>query len=484
MQKRLIFIVFLWFSVLCSAQNNQILYGFDGLPQSLSLNPGADVLMEKHFGIPLLSNVYFQIGASNNDFNYNNIYAGTEDEEGNLGKLRNIYNLGLRKDDFFTGNAQMELLNIGFRLRNPDYYLSFGITTDSKFYAKYPRTTVDMFFYGDDINRDGVPDLGVGRDLNELVFIGELVNVFYVGINKKVTENFTVGAKLKFLSGAMDVNFRNVEGVYSLGQNAFGDYLHRLNGINAVFNSYGTVDANYAYIGDDPSQIVQDLFFLGGNFGLGLDLGLSGRINESTLFSASLLDLDYLKYSADAQNFSVTQDFDIQDDPFLPPFEGEPSYWLDLYDTYYESGELPLNKFNKSYQVLRSPKLYTELKRRNELVNYRKSGNSVFRDVRSIYNYEKYELYEEFGVQTFTEFHPENLQWGITGFYARSLNEYFSAKITYTVDNFSYYNLGLGISTHFNTFNFFMAADNLIGLFNYKESNYQSVQFGFIIIIN
>ncbi|MGB5263664.1 MAG: DUF5723 family protein, partial [Lutimonas sp.] len=262
MQKRFFIISCLLFSCFVYAQNNQILYGFDGLPQSLSLNPGAEVHMEKHFGIPLLSNVYFQAGASNNDFTYNNIYAGTEDEDSNLGKLRNIFNLGLSKDDFFTGNAQVELLNIGFRLRNPDYYISFGITADSKFYAKYPKTTAEMFFYGDDLNQDGEPDLGVGRDLNELIFIGELVNVFYLGINKKVSENFTVGAKLKFLSGAMDVDFRNVEGVYSLGQNAFGDYLHRLNGINAVFNSYGTVNADYAFIGDDPSKIVQDLFFL------------------------------------------------------------------------------------------------------------------------------------------------------------------------------------------------------------------------------
>ena len=87
-----------------------------------------------------------------------------------------------------------------------------------------------------------------------------------------------------------------------------------------------------------------------------------------------------------------------------------------------------------------SGKLYTELKRRNILTKLKKSGNSVFRNVRSIYNYDRYELYEEFGLQSFTEFHPENVQWGITGFYARSLNEYLSTKVTYTVDNFSYYN--------------------------------------------
>jgi hypothetical protein len=484
MQKRFFFISCLLFTLILYGQNNQILYGFDELPQSLNLNPGADVQMEKHFGIPLLSNVYFQIGASNRDFNYNTIYRKTEDEDSNLNKLRNIYNSGLSKNDFFTGNAQLELLNLGFRLRNPDYYLSFGITVDSKFYGKYPKTTMDMFFYGDDVNQDGVPDIDVRRDLNELVFIGELVNVFYVGINKKVSDNFTMGAKIKLLSGAMDVDFRNVEGTYSLGEDAFGDYLHRLKGMNAVFNSYGTVDANYAFVGDDPSKIAQDLFFMGGNFGVGIDLGLSGKINDNTLFSASLLDLDYLKYSADAQNFELKQDFEIQDDAFDPPLNGEPSYWLDKYDEYYESGELPLEKLNKSYQIYRSPKLYTEIKRRNIQTNYRRNGNSVFRNVRSIYPFNKYELYEEYGLQTFTEFHPETIQWGLTGFYSRSLNEYLSAKATYTVDNFSYINFGLGISTHFNTFNFFVAADNLLGLFNYKESNYQSVQFGLNIIIN
>ncbi|MFD1316773.1 DUF5723 family protein [Namhaeicola litoreus] len=484
MQKSFLFISCLIFSYFVSAQNNQILYGFDGLPQTLNLNPGAEVQMEKHFGIPLLSNIYFQVGVSNSDFNYNAINQGLEGIDGNLSKLRNIFNLGLSKDDFFTGNAQMELLNLGFRLRDPDYYLSFGITTDSKFYGKYPKTTMEMFFYGDDVNQDGLPDVGVGRDLSELLVIGELVNVFYVGINKKVSENFTVGAKIKFLSGAMDVDFRNVEGNYSLGEDAFGDYEHRLNGINAVFNSYGTVDENYAFVGDDPSKIVQDLFFLGGNYGVGIDLGLSGKFSEHMLFSASLLDLDYLKYSSDAQNFEVTEDFEISDEAFTPPFEGEPSYWLNLYDKYYESGQLPLQKLNKSYQVYRSPKLYTEIKRRNILTNYRRNGNSVFRNVRSIYNFDQYELYEEFGIQTFTEFHPASVQWGVTGFYARSLNEYISAKATYTLDSFSYTNFGLGISTHFNTFNFFVTADNLIGLFNYKESNYQSVQVGLNMIIN
>ena len=36
------------------SQNKQILYGFEEIPQSLLLNPGAKVLQKRHYGIPFL----------------------------------------------------------------------------------------------------------------------------------------------------------------------------------------------------------------------------------------------------------------------------------------------------------------------------------------------------------------------------------------------------------------------------------------------
>ena len=70
------------------AQNMQILYDFDQLPQTLMLNPGSIVDYDKHIGVPFLSNVYAMGGASSRDVNYNNLVAGAD---GNADVFLGIY---------------------------------------------------------------------------------------------------------------------------------------------------------------------------------------------------------------------------------------------------------------------------------------------------------------------------------------------------------------------------------------------------------
>ena len=81
-------------------------------------------------------------------------------------------------------------------------------------------------------------------------------------------------------------------------------------------------------------------------------------------------------------------------------------------------------------------------------------------------------------MQVFTEFRPQYPIWAVTGFYSRELTKFLSAKATYTVDKFSYYNIGVGISAHIKSFNIYATADNLVALASIKNSNYQSIQFG------
>ena len=83
----------------------QILYDFDQLPQTLMLNPGADVDYDKHIGIPFLSNVYAMGGSSSRDVNFNNLIAGTEV---NTEVLRNLQELGLSENEIFVFHQQIE----------------------------------------------------------------------------------------------------------------------------------------------------------------------------------------------------------------------------------------------------------------------------------------------------------------------------------------------------------------------------------------
>jgi len=81
-------------------------------------------------------------------------------------------------------------------------------------------------------------------------------------------------------------------------------------------------------------------------------------------------------------------------------------------------------------------------------------------------------------MQIYTAFRPKYPVWAVTGFYSRELNKFLSIKGTYTVDKFSFYNIGFGLSAHIKSFNFYTAIDNLVALPSIKNSNYQSFQFG------
>ena len=198
--KPLVYLVLILFSRFCLSQNMQLQYDFDQLPQALMLNPGSKVDYRMHFGVPLLSNVYAQFGSSNSDINFNSILANADgfDEV-----LSNIYGQELSNGDIFVVNQQIEVLSGGFRLSDPRYYLSFGMYQHFSGFTSYPSDLADIYFTGNDRNRDGTPEFNERYSINQMNTVGELVGVFHVGLNMKVNEKLSLGARLKILSGSI-----------------------------------------------------------------------------------------------------------------------------------------------------------------------------------------------------------------------------------------------------------------------------------------
>ena len=106
------------------------------------------------------------------------------------------------------------------------------------------------------------------------------------------------------------------------------------------------------------------------------------------------------------------------------------------------------------------------------------------RNVSCDVDYGSDELGSAIGIQVYTDFKPNKTFWAITTFYSRELSKNINAKITYTYDQFSAKNIGLGLSTHIKSFNFYATADNLLALPKVRDSNYQSIQFGMNFIFN
>ena len=474
-------LLFFWFGNVV-AQNNQILFDFNQLPQTLLLNPGAEVDYNKHFGVPFLSNIFVQAGATNKRITYNNIISNSDSK---AEVIRNIYKQNLGDDDYFEIHQRLEVLNTGFRLRNEKYYLSFGMYQEIDGYAGYPKELADLFYNGD-FDKDGKLRLEEKSNFNEMNFIGELVGVFHIGLSAKVNDRFNLGARLKFLSGSLNINSVNNKGHYILKDDnplIFNDHQFEQVGVSA--NTSGFLNNDGLSVLGSFSEVVSGLFFVDGNIGFGLDLGLTYHASENIIVTASLLDLDFVNYSNKVTTFQVNDGFSVnyplqleEDKPFKPWLNNELRYWeetLDLGD-FEESSIVPIRVNSKKYVFNRSPKFNASAKYQTTRPSNEKY-NSVYRNSRYVTPI-KNELITAFGLQTYMAFRPDKTVWAITPFFSRDINRYLTAKLTYTYSQFSVKNIGLGISTHFKSFNFYLAADNLLDLSKWKDSNYQSAQIG------
>lgn len=455
----------------------QILYDFDQIPQTLMLNPGTEIDYDFHIGVPMLSNVYAVAGSSSRDVNYNNLVKGTN-STGDI--LNNLSDLGLGSGEIFLFNQQVEIFSAGFRFRDPSFYLSFGMYQQMDGFSGYPKDFADLFFYGDDQNGDGIPEFGENYNATDVNTVFELVGVFHVGINKKVSENLTVGGRLKLLSGSIGLESGSNSGTYYLGQNLASPdpYIHNFENINVQLNTSGLLDPfDLSNDVGPPSEIVAGLFFLNGSMGVALDMGFTYKTDDDLTFTGSLLDIGMISFQHKLTNIDFEDDQIFSAD-YYDPGGNEIEYW----QTLYISDELPMSTAENSFSYFRTPRLNASVKKTS--TRRTKLKDSAFRNVYCDEDYTGDILESAYGLQVYTAFRPKTPVWALTAFYSRELSKTISLKGTYTVDRFSFYNIGVGISTHFSNFNFYVTADNLLALPNIKNSNYQSFQFGMNFIFN
>src|SRR6188768_872211 len=95
-------------SFYCFSQNKEVLYNFTPQPQSLLLNPGADVKYKWFFGVPLLSGISANVGSTGFDayslFAKNNVDFTT--------KIKNVV-ASTNNRDYVTANQQLEIFTAG-----------------------------------------------------------------------------------------------------------------------------------------------------------------------------------------------------------------------------------------------------------------------------------------------------------------------------------------------------------------------------------
>jgi len=453
---RIIVLIFTFLIGLNSfSQNKQVLYDFAGLPQTLLLNPGLETDYKFHIGVPLLSAISSEIGSTG--FSLSEIFAV------NNNTINDKISAVLYKidaNDYLKVNTQIEVFSAGFRF-DKKTYVSFGFYQELDAIGYLPKDALTL------INEGNISYLNKSFSISEMIYKLDVLGVIHAGISRKVSDKLTLGGRFKVYSSALNLETTNNWGTFTtrLGNNSI--YIHHLDNVNLNLRSSGLI-SNNEYISDVSTFIENSL--LAGNLGAGIDLGFTYHVTPQLQFSGSLIDFGFVQHTKNIKNNLIVGSYTFEGIEF--EFDSDRNYWGELDAALKE--QLPIVDNQDSYTSWRPAKL-------NVAIKY------SFGEKRSKYCYDNTlkDFYTNaFGAQLYSVFRPLRQQFALTSFYEKSFSNKLQSKITYTIDDYSYYNIGVGVSAKIWKINFYGILDNLTKLSDISSANNVSLQFGFNLLFN
>jgi hypothetical protein len=452
----LILIVFFQFS--CFGQNKEVLYNFTAIPQSSLVNPGADVSYKFYFGVPVLSGVSANLGSSS--FSAYDLFANNGVDFND--KVRNVINNSSSKDKTQV-NQQLELFSGGFRVggKESQSYISFGAYQEFDFLMYVPK---DLAILAIDGNRNYI---GKSFNLADLNVRAEVLSVFHVGFHKKLNEKLVLGGRAKiYSSGANATSTKNSGYIYT-GQTAGTPniYTQTITSNLELKTSGIATFTKDEYEGSIPKDIVQNTFF-NGSLGLGVDVGLTYYFKENLQFTASVVDLGFIRHTKDIETLTYKGTYNYQGiNPSFDP-TNEPENIFDEFDK-----AIPRDTLYNKYTTWRPTKFYSSIQyswgesRSDDDCNCK--GKITRKYVNAV------------GGQLFAMSMPVEPFVALTAFYKRNIFEKLDVKATYTFDSYSNKNIGLGISGTLGKLNMYVLVDNVLEYKDVSKANSIAFQFGF-----
>ena len=455
--KKIIFFILILSAVSFSAQNKQVLYDFVELPQTLLLNPASETNYKFHVGVPLLSG--FSLNAGSSGVVLTDVFA--IDNKNINDKISTMLHT-LSSRDFVMFNNQIEVLNAGFRI-NDKTYLSFGFYEEIDAISYYPK---DLFVL---LNEGNNAYLNKNFSVSQINYKLDVLGALHVGVSKKVNEQLSIGGRLKVYSSALNIESSNNSGTFTTFLGTDNIYKHYLSNVNMNAKTAGFVrDDEYE---DDPNAYLKNTF-LSGNLGLGVDFGVTFHVNPQLEFSASILDVGFINYTKNVKNTTAVGDFVFQGIEFQYDTDNPKNYWGEIDKDF--RAQLPTDENEESFISWRPAKFNAALKysfgeRRSEIC-YDNSYKDFYTDA--------------LGVQLYSIFRPLSPQLALTGFYQKSITNKIHTKFTYTIDDFSYANIGAGLSLQLGKINIYGMLDNILEYSNLSSANSISLQLGINVIFN
>jgi hypothetical protein len=444
-----------------------MLYNVDDLPQTLMSNPGASLNFDGHIGVPFLSQIHLSAGSTGL-----NLYDIFSDENANVNVRVTNSIRKLTDRDYFTLQEQISILSLGWRL-NKDHYLSTGIYQELDMFSYFPKDPALLVSEGNN------EYINVPFDFSHVAFTGEIMTVYHIGLNKKMDRRLTLGGRFKLYSGIFNVESVDNTGFFLTKStpdrpNYYSHFVENLN-LRVNTSGYASLKNNDQTVQESLADLLKRSFF-GGNIGVGFDFGGTYLINENLIATAAVQDIGLMFHQKDVENYLYYGSYETDGlEPLFPDVDpnGETLPYWDIFEDEIDRN-LTDETVNEPYITWRPFKLNGSLSyafgEKFADCDYRKPTNRRFEN--------------SVGFQIYGINRPKGVKYAFTTFYDKRFNSKLRMKLTYTVDDFSYTNVGLLMSADYKKFNFYLAADNLFGYLNLAKSQRASVQLGLQFILH
>ena len=454
---KLVLILFL-ISVVSLKSQQKLAFSFGESPQTLLLNPGAETNFRSHYGIPMLSNFSFDLGITG--FTLNDLFSN--DSRAFKTRFEAVLNK-INSTDYVSFNTQVEVLNVGFRL-DKKTYLSFGFYEELDFISYMPKDFIELFYYGNQ------PFLNRSFSLSQVSMKGDFLGVLHAGISKKINEKLNVGARVKIYSSSINIESLNNSGTFTSSTSNENIIRQSLNNLNGQIRTSGIVDSDDEFI-DSPGEYFSKTF-LGSNMGLGLDLGLTYHFTSQLEFTASLLDIGFIRHSKNTKNFNIDGNYVLDGLNFEYDASSLSNYWQQVEQDFRD--RVITEETQEAYTSWRPMKINAALKysfgEKRDKTCYSKTHKQYY--------------YNAIGFQLHNIMRPIKPQFSFTSFYEASLSKKIHTKFTHTINDYSSMIFGAATSLQLGKLSVFGGLDNLLGVADVSSGNSVAFNFGFNIVID
>lgn len=445
MKFKCIFLIIILSSVIhasIEAQQNHSMYLQHYLPESNLLNPAVPLECKWYVGVPVLSSIH--VNAASSGFSYTDLFKNP----GSEGYSENIDNVvsRLHRRNFIGTEAHVQLFALGYRESSRSFF--FTITEKNNAPFTYPKPFVQLLWKGNSLfegEQAGVKGTGLYfNHYREYAFtysINKRSGIFY-GIRAKV-----LFGKLNVAPRSTDMNLLTDETTFNL--NIDGEINVNTSLPLSVTERYGLVDD----VSIDDNINMAELLFNRKNPGFAIDAGLINTYSDKLEFSASVLDLGFIRWRSNLNNFKGEGDF---------VYEGALDD-TDGIDTYIQHvSEAIVDSFN----ITATQEAYTSVLPPRLLAGAKYNVNDIF----------------DLGVNGAAAFYKTKIVPSLTfsGHYMPYQNIHLLAS--YSLQYSSYNNLGFGLILGKNPVQFYAITDNITGLIWPLRTRNINLRFGLNIL--